>query len=52
MIYTLAAAIVLLAVTLPFVLLDRAARADARAASRYDRTYTAAQQARRPRTWQ
>lgn len=43
MIDTLAAAILLLAISLPFAILELDARASARAADRYDRADTAAQ---------
>jgi len=49
MIDTLAAAILLLAVSLPFAILELDARASARAADRYDRAYTAAQRSKSKR---
>jgi hypothetical protein len=52
MIYTLAAAIVLLAVSLPFAILELESKASARAAHRYDRAYTTAQRSKWHRHWQ
>ena len=49
MIYTLAVAFVLLAAFIPLAIIELVSKADARATDRYDRTYTAGQQAKATR---